>query len=106
MAVVKIWGCISKNLRYSNSLKLQAEYITELQSCYFTILIILTINKGFHPYSINIFITIIFPDVIHRPVFHLKTVVSETEFCLHLWMEPTQPDSIGSASLSPDIKFT
>jgi hypothetical protein len=32
-------------------------------------------------------------DIIYRPVFHLKHVVSETGFSLHLQVEPTQSSS-------------
>jgi hypothetical protein len=38
---------------------------------------------------INVTITIL--DIIHCPVFYLKQDVSETEFCLCLQVEPTQP---------------
>jgi hypothetical protein len=54
-------------------------------------------SEGLRWWHINTTITIL--DIIHRPVLYLKTWLSETEFCLCLWVEPTQMGPIERASL-------
>jgi hypothetical protein len=52
-------------------------------------------------------ITITVFDIIHRQVFYLQHDVSETEFCLHLHVEPTQlgpRDRAGLCLRTPEVK--
>jgi hypothetical protein len=49
---------------------------------------------------IDILVTITIQDIIHCPVFYLKHDVSETDFCLHIQVEPTQLVPVDRASLS------
>jgi hypothetical protein len=55
------------------------------------------LSIGLWRWYINITITIL--DIIHCPVFHLKRIVSETEFCLRLQVEPIPLGPVDWATL-------
>jgi hypothetical protein len=66
-----------------------------MQLLWYTILYKINSLRRWHS---NTTITIL--DIIHRPVFYLKHDVSDTEFCLHLQVEPNKMGPIEKASLS------
>jgi hypothetical protein len=58
------------------------------------------ISIGLWRWYINITITIV--DIIHRLVFYLKHVASETGFCLRLQVRPVDRDSFCLRTMDDD----
>lgn len=67
--------------------------------------LVVRINKSHSTIIVTgsaIAVNIIILDLIHCPTFYLNHIVSETEFCNHLKVEPIQLGPIDRDNTSPD----